>query len=271
MSFGPSATTKTAENNLGGISQVAAQNNATDTAQGSNLLNLGGSNVQSGTNYLNTILQGNNANTTATLQPSIDQIRGGVSNAITANNTLNPRSGGRAGTNYGLSFAPQSQIQNLFNTARTTAATTLPQIGLQQQGLGTNLFNIGNGALQAGTGASSNLGNIGLQQQQQTANAWQGLGQGIFGLATTPFGGGTSTQGLLGLCWVAEAIYGTHDPRTHTIRAWLNGPFGKTPVGRKIVFVYKTIGRQVAWCARRCAPLRWTLKPLFDLALRKAS
>lgn len=71
-------------------------------------------------------------------------------------------------------------------------------------------------------------------------------------------------------CWIAEAIYGIEDPRTHTVRAWLNGPFRETWTGNAVMGVYLAIGRQVAWVARRSSLLRAALKPLFDAALRKA-
>lgn len=196
MSFGPTAGTKSAMSGMTDVSKTAQTNSTADRAQGGNLLNLGGDNVTSGTNFFNTLLNGNAANTTATLQPSIDQIRNGVGTAMTAVNTLAPRGGGRTAMNYGLSFAPQAQIQNLFNQTRTQAATALPQIGLQQQQMGGNLLGIGNQALNtAGTGYA-NLTDANQKQQQITNNAWSGLGQGIFGLATVPFG--STGKSLLG-------------------------------------------------------------------------
>lgn len=198
MSFGPTAETKKATSNLENVATQGIANSGADRAAGNGMLNLGGGNVTSGTNFFNTLLNGNAANTTATLQPSIDQIRSGVSQAMTANNTLAPRGGGRSATNYGLSFAPQSQIQNLFNSSRTAAATALPQIGLQQQQLGSGLLQTGNQGLNTAAGSSANLGDLGQRQQQITSNMWSGLGNGIFKLATTPFGGGSAANGLLG-------------------------------------------------------------------------
>lgn len=200
MSFGPSQQVKQAEGNLGNIS-----NTATGTmfpaamAQGTNALNTGAGNVASGANFFNTLLQGNQANTVAALQPSIDQIRGGSTNALNAINTLMPRGGGRFGALFGQSFAPQSQIQNMFNQGRTAAAQALPGIGLQQQQLGANLFGLGNQALGIGTGASGQLGNIGLQQEQISNALASGLGSGLFKLGTTPLtgaGGGIIGAGL---------------------------------------------------------------------------
>lgn len=199
MSFGASNTTKQAQNNLGGLSGQATDLSRTETGQGQGLLNVGQPNVQSGTNFFQTLLNGNRANSTALLQPQIDQIRQGAQNQLQSASTLMPRGGGRSGTLFNASYAPQSQIQSLFNPLRSTAATTLPQIGLQQQQLGTNLFNIGNQPLNTATGASNDLVQAGQRQQQISNSMWQGLGQGLFGLATTPFGGGAAANGLLGL------------------------------------------------------------------------
>jgi hypothetical protein len=200
MSFGPSNTTKTAENNLGGISSTAVnQQLPMFNAAGGALLPPGEANIASGTNFFNTLLNGNRANTLQTLQPNIDQIRQGQSNALTAINTLMPRGGGRSSALFGQSFAPQGQISNLFNSVRPAAATALPQIGLGEVGAGTGLLGLGNGALNAATGASSTLGGLGQQQQQMTNNLWGGLGSGLFNLFTTPFGGGTAKNGLFGL------------------------------------------------------------------------
>jgi len=214
MSFGPSGTTKTAENNLSGTSNAAlntvlpgAMNlfGATTGAAGPQL-QAGQGNVNAGTDFLSTILNGNRANTTAMLQPNISQILQNNQNTLKGINTLMPRGGGRSASLFENSFAPTSQISNLFSNARTGAATALPQIGLQQEGIGTNLFGLGasalgagTGALGASTGANSALGNIGLQQNMLSLQQAQALGKGIMGLLTTPFGGGSSAQGLAGL------------------------------------------------------------------------
>lgn len=199
MSFGPTAATSTAQGNLGNISNTLTGSVAPqDLSQGSNLFGLGQGNVQSGTNFLNTVLNGNAQNTGALLQPQINQIRQGNQQNLQAASTLMPRGGGRSGSLFDLSTQPQGQVQNLFNGARTTAATTLPQIGLQQQGLGANLFGLGTNALTGAAGTNSQAAQIAQQQQQLTNNFWSQLGGGVLGLATMPFGGGTAVNGLLG-------------------------------------------------------------------------
>lgn len=228
MSFGANNTTKAATNNLGGVSNLATNNlfpavtgagsdslkAGTGTIEaGKNLVAGGAATAQPGIDFFKTILAGNRGNTTATLQPNIDQIREGSTGSINAINTLMPRGGGRSAALTTQSFAPQKQIQDLFNTSRTTAATALPQIGLQQQqlglgqqgvgvsqqGVGANLFNIGQGALGTAGGVNSNLAEIGQKQQQISNSLFSGLGQGLFGILTTPFGGGSAANGLLGM------------------------------------------------------------------------
>ena len=185
MSFGPSNTTKAAENNIGGVSNTLTNTAApTEYGAGQGLLNLGGQTAQPGVNFMTQVLGGNAANTTAALQPSINQIDQGTSGVLKGINTLTPRGGGRYGALFGQSFAPQSQIQNLFNGSRMGAATALPQIGLQQQGLGTNLFGLGNSALGTAGGLNTNLAGIGQQQQQINNSLFSGLGAGALKLAS---------------------------------------------------------------------------------------
>jgi hypothetical protein len=204
MSFGTNNTTKTAENNLGGVSNTALNNlfpqvQAAGTSAlgtGANQFGAGANTAQPAINWLNTILNGNQANTTSALQPNIDQIRQGTSATMNAANTLMPRGGGRSGTLFNQSFAPQSQIQSLFSGARNSAAQALPgigfqqqQLGLGQQGVGTNLFGIGNQALGVGNQANTSVGQMGLQAQQMSNQLASGLGSGLFSLLTAPLGG----------------------------------------------------------------------------------
>lgn len=194
MSFGASNTTKTATNNLGGLSNLAQNVEFPMFSKlGGENMNTGSGNVASGTNLFNTILHGNSANTTAALQPSIDEIRKGSTGTLNSINTLMPRGGGRSGTLFDQSFAPHAAIQNLFSGMRTTAGQALPQIGLAQQGIGTNLFNLGNQALNTGAGINNNIAGIGFQTQARSDAIDAALGKTLFGLATTPFGQGGGT------------------------------------------------------------------------------
>lgn len=189
MSFGPSQATKNAENTLNGQSQIATQNSSNLNAAGTGQMNAGAGNVNSGVGFLNTVLNGNQANTASLLAPSINSTRQSNQAALQGISTLMPRGGGRYGALFGQSLQPTQSIQNMFNGARTTAATTLPQIGLQQQGLGANLFNTGNSALNTGVGATGqNL--QATQADTRNSNALAtGIGSSIMGLALAPVSG----------------------------------------------------------------------------------
>ena len=209
MAFGTTNTTKTAENNLGGLSNQAFQNSGTDLAAGKQalgagqgILNSGAGTTQAGTNFFNTLLNGNQANTTALLQPNIQQIRNSDQNAIQAASTLMPRGGGRSSTLFQQPFMNNQQIGGLYNTARSGAAGQLAQIGqgqqqigLGQQGIGANLFSTANQPLQTVGSANAALGGLGQNQQQITNSLWSNLGAGLFGLATLPLTGGGSLLG----------------------------------------------------------------------------
>lgn len=197
MSFGPSQSVKNDQNSLGGITQTAEANSSNLNNLGSTALSTGTGNVTSGTNFWNTLLNGNQANTTALLAPNIQANRDQTQNNLQSVSTLMPRGGGRSGTLFGTAMAPTTSLQNLFNTGRTTAAQTLPQIGLAQQGIGTNLFGAGNNALNTATGATSTNLQGALQAQQMSNQLAGGIGSLIGGLALAPVTGGGSLFGNL--------------------------------------------------------------------------
>lgn len=213
MSFGPSGTTQSGINTIGAatpklldINQQLGQNAGTANAYGQGLLNLGTSNTNAGANFFKTILGGDQAATSSLLQPNIDQIRGGQQQALQAASTLMPRGGGRSGALFNLPLQANSQIQSLFNGARSGAASALPQIGAGQTSVGSGLFGLGNQALGMGAGAlgtvgqlGGNLAQIGQTQQQLDQARASALGSGLFGLATLPLGGfGGTALGALG-------------------------------------------------------------------------
>ena len=172
-----------------GAASQAVTNSSNQMSAGNNLLGTGAGNVTSGTNYFNTLLNGNAANTQAMLQPNIDQINQANNNTVASSSALMPRGGGRFGTLFSSTYAPNQQIQSLFNGARSGAASQLASLGLQQQGLGANLFNTGNQALSTGL---SGYGALTGQNQYNTAQSnslLSNLGGSLFGLATTPLGG----------------------------------------------------------------------------------
>lgn len=199
MSFGPSKGEKSATTQQQAVTSTAQGNSADQLAKAGGLLNMGGQTIAPATNWLNTILGGNQANTAAMLQPDINRIREGTQGTLQAMSTLMPRGGGRAGALFSAPFAENQGISGLFNNVRSGAAGQLAGIGLQQQGLGTNLFGIGNQPLNTAMTGTENLFSNALAQRQASNNMWAGLGGGLFNLATTPFGGSTMFGKLGGL------------------------------------------------------------------------
>ena len=176
------------------ISPVVNQlqsNAATTAGQGLNQLNQGAANTNAGANFFKTILGGSAADTSALLQPDINRINAGNQQTLQAVSNLAPRGGGRSSTLFQLPFAGTQQIQSLFNNARSTAASALPQIGAGQTSAGTNLFN-------ASTGASADQARAVLEQQQINNLLRQGQGAGLFGLLSMPGGPFSKIPGLGG-------------------------------------------------------------------------
>lgn len=190
MSFGTNSLTKNATGQLQNIGTQAGTNSAKQIDTGQDLFSTGGQNTASGTNYFNSLLHGNQADTTNMLSPDINRIRNTNQGAAQSASTLMPRGGGRSGTLFQLPFQNQAQIGGLFSGARSGAAGSLASIGQNQQSMGTALQGIGNNALNTSANADSSLADIGLRQQQMVNSLWSGLGSGVFGLASMGMGGG---------------------------------------------------------------------------------
>ncbi len=184
---------------LQNIGNQSMNNSATQMNLANGLFNTGQANTATASNFLNTLVGGNQANTAALLQPDINRIREGGQNAIQTASTLMPRGGGRSSTLFQAPFHANAQISNLFNGARNAAAGGLAQIGQGQTSQGTNLFGIGNNALNTGASTFGSLANYGLAQQGINNGLWsqqgQGLSSGISGIVNAFKGkGGTSGQ-----------------------------------------------------------------------------
>ena len=85
-------------------------------------------------------------------------------------------------------------------------------------------------------------------------------GAATVGAGFTPHGG----------CWIAEAIYGADDQRTHLLREWLNTEFKKSIVGRAVMALYLKFGRLIAALIIKYPTLKSVFRPIFDRGLRKA-
>lgn len=75
-----------------------------------------------------------------------------------------------------------------------------------------------------------------------------------------------------GGCWIAEAVYGIDDPRTHFLRWWLNTVWAhESIVGFIFMALYLRIGQRVARVVKRNNLVRWVARFVFDGLLTKAT
>jgi len=100
----------------------------------------------------------------------------------------------------------------------------------------------------------------------KTPGFWDTFLPALAGGAATVGAGFTPHGGY----WIAEAIYGVDDARTHLVRGWLNTEFKKSLLGRLVMALYLRVGRFVAALVKQHPFLKSALKPLFDKALEKA-
>lgn len=116
--------------------------------------------------------------------------------------------------------------------------------------------------------ATSNLNGAGATNtslygtaSQQVASPWSS----VIGAAA-----GVGSSAITKYCWIAEAVYGVDDIRTHVVRAYLSGSFRDGLLGSLIMRVYGAVGKQVAWFVRRSKILRALFTPVFDKAFDSA-
>ncbi len=156
-------------------------------------------------NYFQSLLSGNQAQTTSALAPDINRIEGQTQNALQSTSNLAARGGGRSGTLFNLPFQAQSNISGLYNQVRPMAAQGMMGVGAGLGNVGQAQGNLGLGMGQLGVGAGNlganymNLGNnaagtmfgAGTQGYNQQYQAGQGLGSLFSGvLKNINFGSG---------------------------------------------------------------------------------
>ena len=71
-------------------------------------------------------------------------------------------------------------------------------------------------------------------------------------------------------CWIAEALYGADDPRTHLLRAWVTMIYNERRRGWLLVGLYRMFGRSTATLITRGLLPRMLFQPLFDTLVEKA-
>ena len=111
-------------------------------------------------------------------------------------------------------------------------------------------------------GANSALGNE--TEAGRTPGFWDTFLPALAG------GAATVGAGFAKSCWIAEAIYGVDDQRTHLLREWLNTEFRKSLVGKAVMALYLRFGRRIAALVTKYPTLRSVFRPIFDRGLQKA-
>lgn len=116
-----------------------------------------------------------------------------------------------------------------------------------------------------GTATGGQSGTLINQRQQvdQTTPLWAQFAQSAMAGASQV---GAAAAGKPG-CWIAEALYGEDDARTHLLRSWLNDEFMTTWFGRLVMKYYLRYGERLAAKVRRSWYLRMLFRPFFELAL----
>jgi hypothetical protein len=163
----------------------------------------------------------------------------------------------------GIRGAGENLSQANLDTNLANQKTKLAQQTSAENGLGS-LY-----------GTTLNAGNTALSDVAPLVNANTNAINSSYDWASSLLdpalsAGATVGAAALKNCWIAEAIYGADDPRTHLLRFWLNGPFAKSLTGAAVMAVYRAVGRPVAWMTSRSALVRTALTPLFDAALQRA-
>ena len=183
---GPGGTSSPQANQLATQNLANAQQGAslakTTSDTGLGLVNNAADTLNGPKSYFQSILGGDRANTTQTLAPQIAQIQQALQQALTTGSTLNARGGGRASTLASLPSTATTQINNLYDTARPAAATSLADIGSRIGSLGSSTLGTAPSFLSGSNSATgSGMANDLLRNQQSFQQSSQ-LGNSIGGI-----------------------------------------------------------------------------------------
>jgi hypothetical protein len=170
-------------------------------------------------------------------------------------------------------------IEGQFRNARENIIENTPARGGQMNQL---LGQAEIGRAQAVSGLDAEIRRAALQGATQAAfgtpgPAFQGLagaGNTYASLAQTTAGANQAKQDMgalagAALCWVAAAIYGDDSREFVLARRWIRDEW-QGPVADVVRRLYVIVGPHAAPYVRRWPWLRSLLKPLFDVAVRKA-
>jgi hypothetical protein len=169
-------------------------------------------------------------------------------------------------------FATQARTDLASQQARDYDSQLQGALGQDEQARLNAVAGITGQQQIANPAAFYGLANQGNNSIMQAPLQSPGLAGVLGGVASSAFGAAGKSGGFGSLfgCWIAEALYGANDPRTHLVRLWLNLEFRKRRMGRVVMALYLRFGQRVATRAQRSRALRAALRPWFEWALRRA-
>lgn len=182
-----------------------------------------------------------------------------------------PRGGAR---DLALQESQISEAGQIGSTQANAYLGSFPALAqLAQGGIGLSSQEI-TSALSAFQGASSS--NQAAAQQSAMGKAESlsfigGLGQSAATGAGLAMSGGASGGGGGGKgCWLADLVFGERSLHAIRLRVFLNQVWGKTFLGRKVMWFYNRYGEWLAKQARKRSWLRRLITPLFVYADKAA-
>jgi len=199
----------------------------------------------------------------ANLRTASNQTLGGANSAVAGEGALaaartNNVGAYQAAIDDSTRNASVQQSENNLGILNRSADLQREQ---QQQGL-EGLSN------EYGTAGRLGQGYLDLANRAQPT-FWQTLGTNAANdalAAATSWGMKPPASG----CWIAEAIYGEDDCRTHVVRAYLNGPFRDGGIGDFVMRLYLRFGERIARVVKKSKLLKALFRPFFDAALSSA-
>ncbi len=194
-----------------------------------------------------------------TLSPEITQLHKQYESGRKTTEEFGARGGGRTAAMAELPFREAADVSTLIHGARKEGAAGMEDIGKILADLGVGELG---GSISGSSSGSSRLSAErqaeAQRRQQNQAAAGQAAGAIIAAMITSSASSG---------CWIAEAVYGTDDLRTHVLRAWLNLVWAKTTIGSVVMVLYCRFGERVALLVHKHACLKMFFRWLFDRVL----
>jgi hypothetical protein len=238
-------------------------------AKSDQLYNLTYPGLQSAENFYTQLSTGNPQAIQTATAPATEQIAKNYQGAIQNIQTTMPRGGAQ---DLAVQQAEISKAGQIGSTDANAYLGSFPALaGLAQGGIGLSESEISQALSAFGGASSSNTSAAQMSSagKAETLSFVGGLGQSAATGAGLAMSGG-ATAGIGKGCWLAELVFGEHSLRTARLRVFLNQVWGKTFIGRKVMWLYNRYGRWVAAQARKRNWLRRLFVPVFLYADTKA-